>query len=45
MKKKRKQVTKQKFVKAYKTVESEMVKIRGLISKTDTSNIFEISFS
>ena len=42
---KRKQITKQKLVKALKTIASGMVKIRGLICKINISNISEISFS
>ena len=44
VKMKRKQATMQMFIKAYKTIASEMVKIRGLISKTNISNFSEISF-
>ena len=45
MKIKRKEVRKQRFIKSYKTIASEMVKTRGLISKTNISNISGISFS
>ena len=42
---KRKQVAKQKFIKALKTIAPEMVKIRRFICKANIPNIFKISFS